>query len=98
MGTELSRFFADHEPIQPIAEFTMRSPSFNLIFVAVLSLTLTSGGTAFHLASQPPLTEPQERVLNSAIALWTTGMTTIIGLLSNRSNDDDEHPEEDNQS
>ena len=56
-------------------------PTFNLIFATVLSLTLGSGGAALHLASQPTLTEAQTRVFNSAIALWTTGTTTLIGLL-----------------
>jgi hypothetical protein len=59
----------------------MKNPSSNLIFATVLSLTLGSGGTALHLASQPTLTEAQTRVLNSAIALWTTGTTAVIGLL-----------------
>lgn len=60
---------------------TKTPPAFNLIFVTVLSLTLGSGGTALHLASQPTLTEAQTHVLNTAIALWTTGSTTLIGLL-----------------
>ncbi|MEO0458393.1 MAG: hypothetical protein AAF152_17680 [Cyanobacteria bacterium P01_A01_bin.114] len=65
-----------------------KSPSpFNLIFAAVLSLTLASGGTAVHLASQSALTEPQERILDSAIATWTLSTTTLIGLLSNRRSD-----------
>ncbi|HSM84351.1 MAG TPA: hypothetical protein VLS96_21860 [Nodosilinea sp.] len=55
--------------------------TFNLIFATVLSLTLSSGGAALHLASQPTLTEAQTRLFNSAIALWTTGTTTLIGLL-----------------
>ncbi|MEO1353341.1 MAG: hypothetical protein AAFW84_32035 [Cyanobacteria bacterium J06635_15] len=46
---------------------SIKSPSpFNRILTAVLSLTLASGGTAVHLASQPTLTEPQERILDSA--------------------------------
>jgi hypothetical protein len=60
---------------------TKTPPTFNLIFATVLSLTLGSGGTALHLASQPTLTEAQTRVLDSAIALWTTGTTAVIGLL-----------------
>jgi hypothetical protein len=59
----------------------MKNPSSNLIFATVLSLTLGSGGTALHLASQPTLTDAQTRVLNSAIALWTTGTTAVIGLV-----------------
>ncbi|MBE9111090.1 hypothetical protein IQ273_16915 [Nodosilinea sp. LEGE 07298] len=61
---------------------TKTPPTFNLIFATVLSLTLGSGGAALHLASQPTLTEAQTRVLNSAIALWTTSTTTLLGLLS----------------
>lgn len=59
----------------------MKKPSSNLLFATVLSLTLGSGGAALHLASQPTLTEQQNRLFNSAIALWTTGTTTLIGLL-----------------
>jgi len=36
---------------------------------------------AVHLASQPTLTEAQTHVLNTAIALWTTGTTAVICLL-----------------
>ena len=57
------------------------SSTFNLVFATVLSLTLGSGGTAVHLASQPTLTAQQNRILDSAIAMWTTGATTLIGLL-----------------
>jgi hypothetical protein len=60
----------------------MKKTSSNLIFATALSLTLGSGGAALHLASQPTLTEAQTRVFNSAIALWTTGTTTLIGLLT----------------
>ncbi|NEQ32532.1 MAG: hypothetical protein F6K04_16275 [Leptolyngbya sp. SIO4C5] len=69
------------------------SSPFKLIFTAVLSLTLTSGGTALHLASQPTLTESQNRILDSALAMWTTGSATIIGLLSSRSNEEDDNEE-----
>lgn len=58
-----------------------RSSTFAIAFATVLSLTLGSGGTALHLASQPTLTEQQDRILDSAIAMWTTGATTLIGLL-----------------
>ncbi len=60
---------------------TKTPPTFNFIFATVLSLTLGSGGAALNLSSQPTLTEQQNRVFNSAIALWTTGTTTLIGLL-----------------
>ncbi|MBD1919215.1 MULTISPECIES: hypothetical protein [Cyanophyceae] len=60
---------------------TKTPPAFNLVFSTVLSLTLGSGGAALHIASQPTLTEAQTHVLNTAIALWTTGTTTLIGLL-----------------
>lgn len=58
------------------------SSTFNLVFATVLSLTLGSGGTALHLASQPTLTEQQDRILDSAIATWTTGVATLLGLSS----------------
>ncbi|MEM9907473.1 MAG: hypothetical protein AAF921_20875 [Cyanobacteria bacterium P01_D01_bin.44] len=73
---------------------SIKSPSpFNLILTAVLSLNLASGGTAVHLASQPTLTEPQERILDSAIAICTMGTTTLFGLLSRLSDDDDDDSE-----
>ncbi len=57
------------------------SSPFKPAFATVLSLTLASGGTALHLASQPILTEPQTRILDSALGMWTLGATTLIGLL-----------------
>lgn len=74
---------------------SVKSPSkFNLIFTAVLSLTLTSGSTAIHLANQPTLSEAQERVLDSALTLWTMGSTTVVGLLGSRRDDDDSGKDE----
>lgn len=68
----------------------LKKPSpFILIFASVLALTLGSGGTAVHLGQRPTLTEPQERIFDSAITMWTMGTTTLIGLLSNRSEDED---------
>jgi hypothetical protein len=61
----------------------MKKTSSNLIFATILSLTLGSGGAALHLASQPTLTEQQNRLFNSAIALWTAGTTALVGLLGN---------------
>ena len=58
---------------------TKTPPTFNLVFTTVLALTLGSGGAALHLASQPTLTEQQNRVFNSAIALWTQGNRILIG-------------------
>ncbi len=63
----------------------MKSPSaFKYAFAAVLSLTLASGGTALHLSGQPTLTDSQDRIFDSAIAMWTMGATTLFGLLSSR--------------
>ena len=75
---------------------------FTVIFAAVLSTTIASGFTAVNLANQPTLNEQQDRVLDSAIAIWTMGTTTLFGLLSTRSNDDggskdDDSKEEDNK-
>lgn len=69
----------------------LKTPSpFNLIFMSVLALTLGSGGTAVHLGQRSTLTEPQERIFDSAITMWTMGTTTLIGLLSSRSENDDD--------
>lgn len=67
----------------------MKHTHFKYVFAAVLSLTLTSGGTALHLSGQPTPTPAQDRILDSAIALWTMGTTTLIGLLSNSAKLDD---------
>ena len=76
----------------------IKPSTFNFIFTAVLSLTLTSGGTAIYLASQPTLTEQQDRILDNALAMWTMGTTTVIGLLSSRSSDPDNTDENDEES
>lgn len=66
----------------------MKKTSSNLIFVTALALTLCSGGAALHLASQPTLTEQQNRLFNSALTLCTAGATAIIGLLgTNKTHD-----------
>lgn len=66
---------------------TTSPATFKYVFSAVLCMTLTSGGAAFHLAGQPALTDSQDRILDSAIAMWTMGTTTLIGLLSTHSSD-----------
>lgn len=66
-----------------------RRSTFHTVFAAVLSLTLASGGTAIHLANQPSLTPAQARIFDSALAMWTMGTTTLIGLLSTRPDDQD---------
>ena len=68
----------------------MKSPSaFKYAFAAVLSLTLVSGGTALRLSGQPTLTDSQDRIFDSAIAMWTMGATTLFGLLSSRMTTED---------
>lgn len=76
----------------------MKKGTFNLIFIAVLSLTLTSGGTAIHLANQPTLTQQQDRILDNALAMWTMGTTTVIGLLSSRPSDASKSGDNDEES
>ncbi|NET08826.1 MAG: hypothetical protein F6K09_31365 [Merismopedia sp. SIO2A8] len=66
----------------------MKNSPFVLIFAAVLSLTIASGGTAIAIANRPTVTDQQERILDSAIALFTMGSTTIIGLLNHQPSDD----------
>lgn len=58
----------------------MKKQGSNFIFATVLALTFGFGGAALHLASQPTLTEQQNRIFNIAITLWTTGTTTFISL------------------
>lgn len=72
----------------------MKSPNsnstFKTVFAAVFCLTLTSGGTAFYLGSQPTLSPAQNRLFDGANATWTMGTTTLIGLLANQSKEDDD--------
>ncbi|MEM6436218.1 MAG: hypothetical protein AAF773_20565 [Cyanobacteria bacterium P01_D01_bin.115] len=63
---------------------TKSSTAFKSAFAAVLSLTLASGGTVLHLSGQPTLTDSQDRIFDSAIAMWTMGATTLFGLLGSR--------------
>jgi hypothetical protein len=68
----------------------MKTIHFKTIFAAVFCLTLTSGGTAFYLGSQPTLSPAQNRLFDGANATWTMGTTTLIGLLTNQPSNDDE--------
>ena len=60
---------------------TKTRPTAHLVFAPVLALTLVSVVVMLHLASQPTLTEQQNRVFDIAIALCTTGFTACVGLL-----------------
>ncbi|MEM9505445.1 MAG: hypothetical protein AAGA01_15980 [Cyanobacteria bacterium P01_E01_bin.43] len=72
----------------------MKSPkshsTFQYVFATVIALTLGSGGTALHLAGQPTMTDAQSRLFDSAIATWTTGTAALVGMLSLRTQDDDD--------
>lgn len=70
--------------------------TFRLIFLTVLCLTFSSGGTAVYLANQPNISEQQVRILDSALAMWTAGSTAMIGMLSSSANNSNEsnHPNE----
>ncbi len=69
--------------------------TFKTVFAAVFCLTLTSGGTAFYLGSQPTLSPAQNRLFDGANATWTMGTTTLIGLLTNQPKSDDEESDRD---
>jgi hypothetical protein len=70
----------------------MKPPStFNLTVVAVLALTVISGGTAVNLGRQPELTEPQDRLFNGALTTWSLGTASLFGLLGSRSDDDSDN-------
>ncbi|WP_204137448.1 hypothetical protein [Halomicronema sp. CCY15110] len=75
----------------------MKTVHFQAIFTAVFCLTLTSGGAAFYLGSQPTLSPAQNRLFDGANATWTMGTTTLIGLLASQSNDDDDEADRDEQ-
>ncbi|MEM8614872.1 MAG: hypothetical protein AAGF93_22900 [Cyanobacteria bacterium P01_H01_bin.105] len=59
-----------------------------LIVAAFLSLTIASGGAAIYLATQPTLTEQQDRLFDSALIVWTTCTTLMPTLLTSRSAQD----------
>ena len=63
----------------------------HLVFFATLMITLLSGVTSLWLASQQELTEPQQRVLITFIAICQTGCCAIFGkttdLLGSNKND-----------
>ena len=73
----------------------MNKSPFTAIFVSVLALTIASGGTAIAIANRPTVNEQQERILDSAIAIWTMGTTTLIGLLTSHASDDDDDDDSD---
>ena len=64
--------------------------TFKYVFATVIALTLGSGGIALHLAGQPTMTDAQTRILDGAIATWTTGTAAVVGLLGSRPGDNDE--------
>ncbi|MGD1929752.1 MAG: hypothetical protein ACFB12_12655 [Leptolyngbyaceae cyanobacterium] len=68
----------------------MKQDTFKYVFATVIALTLSSGGTALHLAGQPTMTDAQTRLFDSAIATWTTGTAAVVGLLGSRLGNHDE--------
>ena len=70
----------------------MKQDTFKYVFATVIALTLSSGGTALHLAGQATMTDAQTRLFDSVIATWTTGTAALVGMLSLRpqNNDDGE--------
>ncbi|MEM6448647.1 MAG: hypothetical protein AAF704_19075 [Cyanobacteria bacterium P01_D01_bin.123] len=61
---------------------------FKYVFATVLGLTILSGGMAFYLAGQSPLTESQDRIFDSAIAMWTMGTAALISPLGSYADKD----------
>ena len=54
----------------------------NLIFAAMVSLTVASSGAAIYLVSQPVLSERQNRILETTMLVWTMGTTALVTLIS----------------
>lgn len=50
----------------------------------VVVLTLLAGGLALWLAALAPLSPPQDRIFESAIATWQMGVGAIFGLLGSK--------------
>ena len=77
----------------------MQSFNFKYVFATVLTLTLTSGGAAWHLGSQPTLSPAQDRLFDGANATWVMGTTTLIGLLTSQTSDrqDEDDSDKDDQ-
>ncbi|MEM7773737.1 MAG: hypothetical protein AAF327_24935 [Cyanobacteria bacterium P01_A01_bin.37] len=73
----------------------MKKTTLNLTFASVLILTIASGGTAVHIASQPTLSEHQDRILDNAQNIFTLGATSLMGLLNSCSDDDESKSDED---
>ncbi|MBD2461167.1 hypothetical protein H6G89_08935 [Oscillatoria sp. FACHB-1407] len=76
----------------------MKSSTFNLVFLTVVSITLLSGGTALWLAGQVNPTDPQKGMLDTTQNTWLMGTGAIFGLLGGRSSSESTKPELEDQS
>jgi hypothetical protein len=78
----------------------MTATRFTLIFSTVASITLLSGGASVWLASQPPVSTQQDRILETSTSTWLTGTGAIFGLLGGRGSgttrDDEGNGDDDN--
>jgi hypothetical protein len=78
----------------------MAATRFTLIFSTVASITLLSGGASVWLASQPPVSAQQDRILETSTSTWLTGTGAIFGLLGGRGSgmtrDDEDNGDDDN--
>lgn len=61
----------------------------NLVFAAIVSLTVASSGVAIHLTSQPVLSERQNRILETSMAVWTMSTTVLVTLLGGKDDSQD---------
>ena len=72
-------------------------PNFNLVFSAVTTLTLLSGGASFYLASLSTPTEAQKQLSATCNTIAISGTGAIFALLSGRSNSNPPDEEADSE-
>jgi len=72
------------KPLMPKLNFSL---FFQEVFIAVLFLTLLSGGTSLYLASQETLSTQQNHIFESSTTTWQMGVGAIFGLLGRKTTD-----------
>jgi hypothetical protein len=58
--------------------------NFNIVFSALVSIALLSGGTSVSIASQPNLSEQQIGIINTCTDTWKICVGAIAGLVGGR--------------
>ena len=58
--------------------------NFNIVFFALLSIALLSGGTSVSIANQPNPSEQQIGIINTCTDTWKICVGAIAGLVGGR--------------